>query len=132
MWYNKIRYVLSIILTFALLCSPLSGSDVQAAGEQSAEEQSAEEQVIYVSSVSGNDANAGTADAPVATLGKAYDILQQGDVKTNAEAQAYIVIKDALAAVENFNYGENGALTYSHEGKVIITGNYGGQTYTGA
>ena len=127
MWYNKIRYVLSIILTFALLCSPWSGSDVQAAGEQSAEEQ-----VIYVSSVSGNDANAGTADTPVATLAKAYDILQQGDVKTNAEAQAYIVVKDALAAVENFNYGENGALTYSHEGKVIITGNYGGQTYTGA
>ena len=132
MWYNKIRYVLSIILTFALLCSPLSGSDVQAAGEQSAEEQSAEEQVIYVSSVSGNDANAGTADTPVATLAKAYDILQQGDVKTNAEAQAYIVIKDVLAAVENFNYGENGALTYSHEGKVIITGSYGGQTYPDA
>ena len=132
MWYNKMRYVLSIILTFALLCSPWSGSDVQAAEEQSAEEQSAEEQVIYVSSVSGNDAYTGTADAPVATLAKAYDILQQGDVKTNAEAQAYIVVKDALAAVENFNYGENGALTYSHEGKVIITGSYGGQTYPDA
>ena len=119
MWKNKLRRLLSVILATTLLCSHWTGLAVKAENEQ----------VVYVSA-SGSDKNTGTtAEAPVATLAKAYELLLQGNVKENAEAQAYIVIMGALAAIENFNYGENGALTYTHAGKVIITGSYGGQTY---
>ena len=111
--------MLSVILATTLLCSHWTGLTVKAENEQ----------VVYVSA-SGSDENTGTtAEAPVATLAKAYELLLQGDVKTNAEAQAYIVVMDALAAIENFNYGE---LAYTHAGKVIITGKYDGTSYESA
>ncbi len=119
MWKNKLRRLLSVILATTLLCSHWTGFAVKAESEQ----------VVYVSA-SGSDENTGTtAEAPVATLAKAYELLLEGDVKENAEAQAYIVVMDALAAIGNFNYDENGALTYTHAGKVTLTGSYGGQTY---
>ena len=122
MWKNKLRRLLSVILATTLLCSHWTGLAVKAENEQ----------VVYVSA-SGSDKNTGTtAEAPVATLAKAYELLLQGNVKENAEAQAYIVIMGALAAIENFNYGENGALTYTHAGKVIITGKYDGISYESA
>lgn len=115
---RKWKRLLSVILAVALVCSSWTGLAVQAEDEQ----------VVYVSASSGNDANTGAVDAPVATLAKAYALLLEGDVKENADAQGYIVVMDALAAIGDFNYN-SGALTYEHAGKVVITGAYGGTTY---
>ena len=104
---RKWKRLLSVILAVALVCSSWTGLAVQAEDEQ----------VVYVSASSGNDANTGAVDAPVATLAKAYALLLEGDVKENADAQGYIVVMDALAAIGDFNYN-SGALTYEHAGKV--------------
>ena len=87
MWKNKLRRLLSVILATTLLCSHWTGLTVKAENEQ----------VVYVSA-SGSDENTGTtAEAPVATLAKAYELLLVLFAAANKRKRATDVVVIAVS-----------------------------------
>lgn len=75
--------------------------------------------IIYVDSVSGNDANTGTTSSPIASIDRALELAQGKDVK--------VLLKDGVYRIEeNINIHNEGHTIkfYSLTGNAIIKGSY--------
>ncbi len=88
---------------------------------------------IFVGGEGASDSNDGSSTtASVATMNRAYELISQSEVATNAEKNAVIVVVGEVLASENgqnFNLPADGKATYSHAGTITVTSVYDGTDY---
>ncbi len=88
--------------------------------------------VVYVGGEGASDENAGTSEAPVASMEKAYQLISVSEVAADSTKNAVIVIAGEVGITksgEHFNVPNAGKATYSHVGTVTVTSVYGGVDY---